>query len=248
MWDESVVTNAGAALLERWAAGGTLVIDGATAGTGTVPAVALCNAKSLLDERQTLSITQTRATEGGMQYTMQFSAPEEGYTCNQIGLWAHLENEPRTLLAIYQDAQGFVLPSKTDMPDFVYVFYALVQMSNEGSLEVTIDGSAYASVDMVTQRVQEAEAKCYQQLEAMRGAMVRKLWPVYIQAEKPPEQSIWIQPIGSKEEDAELLIETAPLTEDAAHRIIIEDADERSITNAVTSEKELTNKNFWIVQ
>ena len=148
MWAESCVTFSGLELLVEWAAGGKkLYIDGARAGTGTYPAASLMNSVRLKDERQILSIIEARRNGNSTNFHIQIIAPETGYTANQIGIWAHLDNGPSTMLAIYQDPAGVTVPSSQEMPEFVYAFYADVELDNTGELSVNIDTNVLVSMD-----------------------------------------------------------------------------------------------------
>lgn len=142
MWDQAIVTNAGKALLQQWAGGGTLTIDGAKAGAGAVSQLNLINQTAVTQEKQTLSIISAKQVEGGTQFHVQITAPDAGYTAKQIGIYGHLDSGDSTLIALYQDESGITVPSKTEMPDFVYAFYATIQGSNTGTLSVTLDTSA----------------------------------------------------------------------------------------------------------
>ena len=142
MWDQAVVTNAGKALLQQWAGGGTLTIDGAKAGAGAVSQLNLINQTAVTQEKQTLSIISARQVEGGTQFHVQITAPDAGYTAKQIGIYGHLGSGDSTLIALYQDESGITVPSKAEMPDFVYAFYATIQVGNTGTLSVTLDASA----------------------------------------------------------------------------------------------------------
>ena len=142
MWDQAVVTNAGKALLQQWAGGGTLTIDGAKAGAGAVSQLNLINQTAVTQEKQTLSIISAKQVEGGTQFHVQITAPDAGYTAKQIGIYGHLDSGDSTLIALYQDESGITVPSKAEMPDFVYAFYATIQVGNTGTLSVTLDASA----------------------------------------------------------------------------------------------------------
>ena len=142
MWDQAVVTNAGKALLQQWAGGGTLTIDGARAGAGAVSQLNLINQTAVTQEKQTLSIISAKQVEGGTQFHVQITAPDAGYTAKQIGIYGHLDSGDSTLIALYQDESGITVPSKAEMPDFVYAFYATIQVGNTGTLSVTLDTSA----------------------------------------------------------------------------------------------------------
>lgn len=156
MWDQAVVTNAGKALLQQWAGGGTLTIDGARAGAGAVSQLNLINQTAVTQEKQTLSIISARQVEGGTQFHVQITAPDAGYTARQIGIYGHLGSGDSTLIALYQDESGITVPSKAEMPDFVYAFYATIQGSNTGTLSVTLDASALVTQATLTAAVSKA--------------------------------------------------------------------------------------------
>ena len=146
MWT-GVVTNAGAALLARWAQGGTLAIVAAKAGTGTVPVVQLIMSTDVAGDSHDLSIIDHSAADGGVKYTVQFSTEETAYTAMQVGIYASLDGGARTLIAIYQAAsgEGISIPATSESMGWAFTFGATVQMSNTGSLTVEIDESAYVT-------------------------------------------------------------------------------------------------------
>lgn len=145
MWNDAVVTNAGRAILEKWSGGGTLTIDYAKSGGGTVPAAALMAQTEITDEKEQLSIASVQALEDGTQFKIQITAAESGYTARQIGIFAHLNSEAPVLLALYQDETGTAIPAASDMPDFVFSFYGIVEINNTGDMDVTIDPNALVS-------------------------------------------------------------------------------------------------------
>lgn len=144
MWDDAVITNVGKTLLAQWAAGGTFNIDSAAAGTGTVNASLLMAQTALAAQKQALSIIKMDRIDGGIRLQLQCTneAVSEEYKINQIGVWASLDGGASTLVAIFQDATGVSVPTHEDMPDYVFTFYAVLQMSNEGDITVNIDTSA----------------------------------------------------------------------------------------------------------
>lgn len=156
MWDQAVVTNAGKALLQQWAGGGTLTIDGAKAGAGAVSQLNLINQTAVTQEKQTLSIISAKQVEGGTQFHVQITAPDAGYTAKQIGIYGRLDGGDSTLIALYQDESGITVPSKAEMPDFVYAFYATIQVSNTSTLSVTLDASALVTQATLTAAVAKA--------------------------------------------------------------------------------------------
>lgn len=154
MWDNSIITDAGSALLSRWAVGGTLKITRAAAGTGCVDAVALAKQTTLLDQKQSASIVSYAASPKATQYTIRLIAADESYIANQIGIFAKLNDEDETLIALYQDETGIPIPDKEEMPDFFYAFYATIQMNN-GPIEVVIDSQMFVTRADVVEIIDE---------------------------------------------------------------------------------------------
>lgn len=139
MWEYSAITNAGKTIMEQWAAGGKLTIDGATAGTGTVDTTTIRAQTALKEEKQALEIKSYQKENEGVTYKVTFSAANTAYTCNQIGIWGHIGTGSKTLIALYQDSSGISVPSITEMENFSYVFYAIVKGDNEsGTLVVEV--------------------------------------------------------------------------------------------------------------
>lgn len=154
-----VITNAGSALLDQWALGGTLKITAAATGTGTVAVAALTRQTALVSQKQTASIVSSQKLAAGIKVKLQITAPNTGYTLNQYGIWARLGTGAQTLLALFQKEEGVVIPSAAETPDFAYTLYALLTISNDGELEVTIDASALVTQSTMESYVEEATAE-----------------------------------------------------------------------------------------
>ena len=122
MWDQAVVTNAGKALLQQWAGGGTLTIDGAKAGAGAVSQLNLINQTAVTQEKQTLSIISARQVEGGTQFHVQITAPDAGYTAKQIGIYGRLDGGDSTLIALYQVRAALPCPPRLRCPTLYTLF------------------------------------------------------------------------------------------------------------------------------
>ena len=144
MWNDAVVTNEGKELLAQWLNGGALSIDSAATGQGTVAASLLMGQTALVSKKQDMSIVRSEKIEGGMRFQLQLTSEgvSNSYTINQIGLWGSLNGGQSKLIALYQDATGNSVPTHTEMPDFVFTFWATIQMSNTGELVANIDTSA----------------------------------------------------------------------------------------------------------
>jgi hypothetical protein len=144
MWNDAVVTNKGKELLAQWAGGEALDITRAASGQGTV-AVALMMAQTgLVGQKQNMSIIRHQTVESGVRFQLQLTSQGVAtpYIINQIGVFAKINTGAETLLALFQDSVGVSVPTYAEMPDYVFTFYATVQMSNDGSLSVTVDHAA----------------------------------------------------------------------------------------------------------
>lgn len=156
MWNDAIITNAGRALLARWMTGGTLTITKAATGEGTVPALMLMAQTTLANKKQDMSIVKKENTEEGsvrLQLQITSEGIEKPYTINQIGVWAKYNEEAETLLAIYQDETGVSAPTHEEMPDYVFTFFATLEVSNTGDLEVNVDPEALITREVLEETV-----------------------------------------------------------------------------------------------
>lgn len=164
-WNNSVVTNSGVALLQQVLAGGTLTIDGAAGGTGTVLPGVLMAQTSLKNQKQAFSVVGATNVTNGKKVNILVSNADlsTGYTMQQVGIWAHVGEGSSVLFAILQDDTGIAIPSESDIPDFALNFYAVVDFSNESDFALAVDPSALVSFGMLTEAVSDAinEAKGY---------------------------------------------------------------------------------------
>ena len=144
MWNDAVVTNAGKELLAQWLGGGEFVIDSAATGQGTVAASLLMGQTELVSQKQNMSIVKAENIGGGRRLQLQLTSEgvTNAYTINQIGIWARLGNGAAKMIAIFQDSTGISVPTFEQMPDYVFTFYATIQISNNGELVVNVDKSA----------------------------------------------------------------------------------------------------------
>ena len=164
-WNNAVVTNSGVALLQQVLAGGTLTIDGAAGGTGTVLPGVLMAQTSLKNQKQAFSVVGATNVTNGKKVNILVSNADlsTGYTMQQVGIWAHVGEGSSVLFAILQDDTGIAIPSESDIPDFALNFYAVVDFSNESDFALAVDPSALVSFGMLTEAVSDAinEAKGY---------------------------------------------------------------------------------------
>ena len=155
---KGVITNSGSELLAQWTAGKTLTITRAAAGTGRVSEAAMLAQTALVSEKQTVSILSNKTTAQGQKLQLQVTPLATGYPLNQLGIWAKLDSGAARLIALFQtdtDA-GVEIPSKTDVPDYVYTFYGLLEFTGSGgTLQVTIDASALVTAESMAAAIKE---------------------------------------------------------------------------------------------
>lgn len=145
---KGVITNAGQQILSQWTANGhTLTIDGASVGSGYVDDINMRVATALTHEEATAAIVSADAVDGGTKFKVQVSPAESTeYVAHEIGLWGHIDDGPRTLIALHQDSQtGINIPTKASSPDFIFALYLVHAISNSDTLTVNIDTSAVVS-------------------------------------------------------------------------------------------------------
>lgn len=147
----AVVTNAGRALLDSYAAGGhTLTLTDVTVGAGMVPDANLRIQTAVSSEKSSGSIISAEAVTGGTKFKLQVgpaTGSVDAYVCHQIGLWAKLDNGNRTLMLLAQDATGVSVPHVNASPSFAFALYVALAVDNTSTLSVNIDQSAYVTQD-----------------------------------------------------------------------------------------------------
>ena len=155
-----VITNAGNSLLNEWVNEKTLNFDSAAAGQGTVAVAALMAQTALVSQKQVASLLGGEKIASGIRLKLRIAAPDTAYTLNQFGVWASVDGGASAMLALFQLEQGIPIPSKTESPDFVYTFYALISCSNTGTWTVTVDTSTCVTHgDMITAITEAVKTK-----------------------------------------------------------------------------------------
>ena len=156
-----VITNAGQALLDQWAAGGhTMTIDRAAVGSGITSLADLLTATNLAHYEAAASIIKVEAVTGGTRFKIQVSpSASEAYQATEIGIWAHIDSEASVLMALHQDTEGGVaVPTQSQMPDFAFALYCIHAISNTSELTVNIDPSAFVSNAVFTEAVESLDS------------------------------------------------------------------------------------------
>lgn len=172
-----VITNNGNDLLTRWVEGKNLTITRAAAGQGRVDPTAMMGQTALVNEKQTASIVSNEAVDKGQRIKLQVTAQgAAGYSLNQFGVWAKLGDEAEKMIALFQTDTdiGIEIPSKTEMPDFVYTFYGILAFSNQGELTVNIDAAAVVTAESMGKAIAAAMAEHEEDAEAHKELFEKK--------------------------------------------------------------------------
>lgn len=167
-----VITNAGNSLLNEWVNEKTLNFDSAASGQGTVAEVAMMAQTALVNEKQVASLLGGEKVASGIRLKLRIAAPDTAYTLNQFRVSASVDGGSPAMLALFQLEQGIPIPSKTESPDFVYTFYALISCSNTGTWTVTVDTSACVTQGDMTAAITEAVKTKQDKLTGTPGQVV----------------------------------------------------------------------------
>lgn len=159
----AVVTNAGRALLDSYAAGGhTLNLTGATVGSGVVADANLRIQTEITDEKDTASIISAKEVDDGVKYKIQVGPASDSvgaYTAHQIGIWANLDDGADTLLMLAQDAvDGIAVPLASVSHAFAFAIFIAMTVDNTEELTVEIDETAYVTIGTLQEAVEDIKA------------------------------------------------------------------------------------------
>lgn len=146
MWENSVITNSGKELIKKCLNGKLLTITRAAVGMGTASNALLMEQTGLKSQKKIAQIIEKKEIASGVKIRVQVTSlnTPQSYTINQIGIWGAVEGT-ESLIAIYQDESGVVVPSTTESGDFVFNFWATIQISGQGNIEVNVNTSALVS-------------------------------------------------------------------------------------------------------
>lgn len=136
----AVITNDGARELNGLLSCKTLAFAGARGCTGKVPEAALTAQEDLPGWTQTATITEVKRDEDSVTVKLRFGAADTAYTMHRIGLWAKVGTGDAVMAVIYQHkGNGIDVPSKTENPNFSYVYYAGLAIKSGQLVSLTID-------------------------------------------------------------------------------------------------------------
>ena len=183
-WDNAVVTNAGLGLIAQYMSGQQLWLDYASGGTGTVNPASLMARTALSNQKQIFPIVGVREVENGKKLNIQIIniGLAAGYQMQQVGIWAHINTGPPVLFAILQDAAGIPVPSETDLPEFSMNFYAVIDVSNQGTWNLVVDPSSLVTMQTMQEEIENGIAVV---LSVLAGMPITGFVSVYVNLPDP---------------------------------------------------------------
>ncbi len=144
----AVITNDGDQELKGLLSCQTLSFVEARGCAGTVPEAALSAQSTLPGWTQKAVITEVKRGEDVVEVKLRFGAADTAYTMHRIGLWVKVGDGEPVMVSIYQhQGNGVDIPSKTENPNFSYVYYAGLTIKNGQVIALTIDPIAMKGLE-----------------------------------------------------------------------------------------------------
>lgn len=144
----AVITNDGARELNGLLSCKTLAFAGAKGCAGTVPEAAMTAQENLPGWTQTATITEVKRDENSVTVKLRFGAADTAYTMHRIGVWVKVGTGDAVMVSIHQHkGNGIDVPSKTENPNFSYVYYAGLAIQNGKLVSLTIDPVAMEGLE-----------------------------------------------------------------------------------------------------
>lgn len=174
IWENTVLTEKGRALLVKLVEGNSLNITRATTGTGYVTPGLLMQQTEISDPRQPLSFRPVAYPEEGkcaLPCYLTNDGLASGYTARQLGIFAMDPDEGEILFIISQSPadKGTEIPSETEMPGYSAEWTFYVQYGQADGVNVVVDPS-----NTVTQ--EGMERYIAGEMQAMPTEEIETLW------------------------------------------------------------------------
>ncbi len=170
-WNNTAVTTAGNALLQRVLAGEQLSLDYAAGGSGTVDTASLMTQTALYEQKQHFNIAGISKVSNGQKINIQIlnTGLLSAYTMQQIGVWAHIGSDAPVLFALLQDENGIDIPAESDVVDFSLNFYAVIDFSGQSEFLINVDPSALVTHAVMLEALSKKADKTHLQKIADGG-------------------------------------------------------------------------------
>ena len=105
------------------------------------------------------------------------------------GVEVSFTGEYNTLIIQNQDENGVVVPSESDMPDFIYALHAIICVGQTATMEVTVDQSAAATMEDVAEVQGAVDALEAEMGYASRFVIVQQATPAVVNGQ------MWFRPL-----------------------------------------------------
>lgn len=153
-WANTVLTDAGRALLAKLTEGNTLNITGAFTGSGFVTPGLLSKQTEVTDGKQSLFFKPVTYPETGkcaITAVLKNKGVTDGYTATQVGIYA---GEILLFISQASDANsGTIIPSETEMPGYSAEWTFYFQYGQADGVEVVVDPTGAVSRQEMEQYV-----------------------------------------------------------------------------------------------
>lgn len=155
IWENAVVTEKGLALLAKLAEGNTLDITDAETGMGYVTPGLLVKQTAVLEPKQAPTFRNVTYPEEGtcsVACYLNNDDLDNGYTANQVGIYATDPDEGRILFFIAQasNGTGTIIPSNEEMPGYTAEWTFYFKFGQADGVTVYVDPAS-----MITQEAME---------------------------------------------------------------------------------------------
>ena len=179
IWENTVITAKGIALLSKLVQGNSLTITKAVSGAGYVTPGTLQNQTAISDPKQTLKFRSfSFPSEGKSEVTCYLTNEglTAGYTAKQIGVYAKDPDEGDILFFITQavSSAGTIVPAEAESPGFSAEWAFTFPYGRADTVSVTVDPSNTVTHAGMERYVAEATDKLWPTKEATGSAIFIK--------------------------------------------------------------------------
>ena len=176
IWENTVITAKGVALLSKLVQGNTLTITKAVSGAGYVTPGMLQNQTAVANPKQTLNFRSfSFPSEGKSEVTCYLTNDglTEAYTAQQIGVYAKDPDEGDILFFITQavSGTGTIVPTETESPGFSAEWSFTFPYGQADTVSVTVDPSNTVTQASMETYVAEAISPLWPTKEATGSAI-----------------------------------------------------------------------------
>lgn len=158
-WEDTVLTDKGAALHSKLANGQTLKITRVMTGAAKVPVVNLRQQTSITDGGKQI-VLQPPRTEGDqfvIPVLLENSGLEESYDLWQVGFYAEDPDEGEILYCIAQASERKNIPSAAENPGFSVTWDFYFKTSNMVPFEVVLNPNGLVNIEAYQRHTDEIE-------------------------------------------------------------------------------------------